>query len=90
MRALDVLADAVVGDSNPLGKATEAQFNNIFDTNVKGRAEHRPTTIAILPEDGSVVITGSTASIKGGVGMSLYGGAKAARRSMVRAWIQVG
>src|SRR3546814_20856767 len=31
-----VVANAVVGDSNPLGAITEAQLNNIFDTDVKG------------------------------------------------------
>lgn len=37
---------------------------------------------------GAVVIIGSTASIQPPSGMSMYGGAKAALRNMVRAWIQ--
>ncbi|EHR50598.1 short-chain alcohol dehydrogenase like protein [Saccharomonospora marina XMU15] len=82
-----VVANAVVGDSNPLGKITEEQFDNIFDTNVKGVLNTVQPAMALLPDDGSVVIIGSTASIKGSYGMSLYGGAKAALRSMVRAWI---
>src|SRR3546814_19986827 len=36
---------------------------------------------------GSIVIISSTASVKGAEGMSLYGGAKAALRSMVRSWL---
>src|SRR3546814_3397533 len=36
---------------------------------------------------GSIVIISSTASVKGAEGMILYGGAKAALRSMVRSWI---
>jgi NAD(P)-dependent dehydrogenase (short-subunit alcohol dehydrogenase family) len=83
-----VVANAVVGDSNPLGEITQAQFDHIFDTNVRGVLNTVQPAVPHLPETGSVVIIGSTASIKGGTGMSLYGGAKAALRSMVRAWIQ--
>lgn len=83
-----VVANAVVGDSNPLGKITEAQFDNIFGTNVKGVLNTVQPAVGLLPDNGSIVIVGSTASIKGSHGMSLYGGAKAALRSMVRAWIQ--
>jgi NAD(P)-dependent dehydrogenase (short-subunit alcohol dehydrogenase family) len=82
-----VVANAVIGDSNPIGKITEDQFNRIFNTNVKGVLYTVQPAIPLLPPGGSVVIIGSTASIKGGVGMSLYGGAKAALRNMIRAWI---
>lgn len=83
-----VVANAVIGDSNPLGQITQAQFDNIFDTNVRGVLNTVQPAVGLLPSTGSVVVVGSTASIKGGIGMSLYGGAKAALRSMIRAWIQ--
>jgi NAD(P)-dependent dehydrogenase (short-subunit alcohol dehydrogenase family) len=83
-----VVANAAIGDSNPIGEITEKQFDHIFDTNVKGVLFTVQPAIALLPPTGSVVIIGSTASIRGGIGMSLYGGAKAALRSMTRAWIQ--
>jgi NAD(P)-dependent dehydrogenase (short-subunit alcohol dehydrogenase family) len=82
-----VVANAVVGDSNPLGKITEKQFNNIFDTNVKGVLFTVQPAIAHMTSGGSIVIVSSTASVKGSEGMSLYGGAKAALRSMIRSWI---
>jgi NAD(P)-dependent dehydrogenase (short-subunit alcohol dehydrogenase family) len=83
-----VVANAGIGDSNPLGKITEKQFDRIFDTNVKGVLFTVQPAIPLLPPNGSIVIIGSTASIRGGIGMSLYGGAKAALRNMTRAWIQ--
>src|SRR3546814_731645 len=83
-----VVANAVVGDSNPLGAITEAQLNNIFDTDVKGVLFTVQPAIARMTDGGgSIVIISSTASVKGAEGMSLYGGAKAALRSMVRSWI---
>ncbi|MEW2082441.1 SDR family oxidoreductase [Streptomyces sp. NPDC005283] len=42
----------------------------------------------MLPSGGTVVIIGSTASIQPPRGMSMYGGAKAAVRNFIRAWIQ--
>jgi len=81
-----VVANAVVGDSNPLGRITEAQFNNIFDTDVKGVLFTVQPAVPLMSDGGSIVIVSSTASVKGGEGMSLYGGAKAALRSMVRTW----
>jgi NAD(P)-dependent dehydrogenase (short-subunit alcohol dehydrogenase family) len=41
-----------------------------------------------LSPGGTVVIIGSTASTRSEYGMSLYGGAKAALRQMVRTWIR--
>ncbi|RWZ54813.1 SDR family oxidoreductase [Labedella populi] len=82
-----VVANAVIGDSNPLGAITEAQFNNIFDTDVKGVLFTVQPAVARMSGSGAVVIISSTASVKGTEGMSLYGGAKAALRSMVRSWI---
>jgi NAD(P)-dependent dehydrogenase (short-subunit alcohol dehydrogenase family) len=82
-----VIANAVVGDSNPLGRITEKQFTNIFDTNVKGVLFTVQPAIAHMTRGGSIVIVSSTASVKGGEGMSLYGGAKAALRSMIRSWV---
>src|SRR3546814_8856519 len=45
-----VVANAVVGDSNPLGAITEAQLNNIFDTDVKGvlRSEEHTSELQSL------------------------------------------
>ena len=83
-----VIANAVIGDSNSLGRISEAQFDRVFGVNVKGVLFTVQPALRHLPNDGSIVIIGSTASIQPPVGMSLYGGAKAALRAMIRAWIQ--
>lgn len=83
-----VVANAGVGDSAPLGSITEKQFNHIFDIDVKGVLFTVQPAIPYLSTTGTVVIIGSTGSIQGQPGMSLYGGAKAAIRGFVRGWIQ--
>ncbi len=82
-----VVANAGVGSSAPLGQITEEQFDFIYGVNVKGVLFTVQPALPLLPGDGAVVIIGSTASIQAVYGMSLYGGSKAAIRSMVRAWI---
>lgn len=83
-----VVANAGVGDSAPLGSITEKQFDFIYGVNVKGVLFTVQPALPHMPNGGTVVIIGSTASIQPPPGMSLYGGAKAAIRNMVRTWIQ--
>jgi NAD(P)-dependent dehydrogenase (short-subunit alcohol dehydrogenase family) len=83
-----VVANAGVGASAPLGSITEQQFDFIFGVNVKGVLFTVQAAIPHLSPGGTVVIIGSTASIRSEYGMSLYGGAKAALRQMVRTWIR--
>ena len=84
-----VVANAGVGDSNPLGKITEEQFDFVYGVNVKGVLfTVQPALPLLQASGGTALIIGSTASIQPPPGMSLYGGAKAAVRAMVRTWIQ--
>lgn len=83
-----VVANVGAGNSNPLGAITEEQFDFVFGVNVKGVLFTVQPALKLMQPGGTVVIVGSTASIQPPVGMSLYGGAKAALRNMVRAWIQ--
>ncbi|HEX3611285.1 MAG TPA: SDR family oxidoreductase [Sporichthyaceae bacterium] len=83
-----VVANAGVGDSAPLGGITEDQFDLIYGVNVKGVLFTVQEALPLLPADGTVVIIGSTASVQALPGMSLYSGAKAAVRALVRGWIQ--
>lgn len=86
---LDVLvANAGVGDFAPLGAITEAHFDLIFDTNVKGVTFTVQQALPLMRHGGSIVIIGSTTSIDPGAGMSVYGASKAALRNLVRSWIQ--
>lgn len=83
-----VVANVGAGNSNPVQSITEDQFDFVFGVNVKGVLFTVQPAINLMSNGGTVVIIGSTASIQPPTGMSLYGGAKAALRNMVRAWIQ--
>ncbi|MFF0063157.1 SDR family NAD(P)-dependent oxidoreductase [Streptomyces sp. NPDC005279] len=83
-----VVANAGIGAHAPLGSITEEQFDRTFDVNAKGVLFTVQPALPLLPSGGTVVIIGSTASIQPPRGMSMYGGAKAAVRNFIRAWIQ--
>jgi NAD(P)-dependent dehydrogenase (short-subunit alcohol dehydrogenase family) len=83
-----VVANVGAGDSNDIRSITEKQFDFVFNVNVKGVLFTVQPAIGLMKDGGTIVIVGSTASIQPPTGMSLYGGAKAALRNMVRAWIQ--
>lgn len=85
---IDVLiANAGMGEVEPLGAITEASFDRLFTTNVKGTTFTVQGALPLMGEGSSVVIIGSTSSINPGPGMSVYGATKAALRSVVRSWI---
>jgi len=85
---IDVLvANAGMGEIEPLGAITEAGFDRVFATNVKGTTFTVQGALPLMGEGSSIVIIGSTSSINPGPGMSLYGATKAALRAMVRSWI---
>jgi NAD(P)-dependent dehydrogenase (short-subunit alcohol dehydrogenase family) len=83
-----VVANAGVGDGNPLGAIREEQFDHIFNVNAKGVLFTVQGALRHLRAGSTVVIIGSTASIQALPGMSMYCGSKAAVRSFVQAWIQ--
>jgi NAD(P)-dependent dehydrogenase (short-subunit alcohol dehydrogenase family) len=85
---LDVLvANAGKGELEPLGSITEASFDRLFDTNVKGVVFTVQHALPLMSPGGSIVIVGSTASISPGPGLSVYGATKAALRALVRSWV---
>ncbi|MFI6452574.1 SDR family NAD(P)-dependent oxidoreductase [Streptosporangium amethystogenes] len=83
-----VVANAGIGAHAPLASITEDEFDRTFNVNAKGVLFTVQPALPLLPPGGTVVIIGSTASIQPPRGMSMYGGAKAAVRTFVRAWIQ--
>lgn len=83
-----VVANAGVGASAPFGDITEEQFDFIFGVNAKGVLFTAQAALPALEPGGTIVVIGSTASIQPPVGMTLYGGSKAAVRNFVRVWIQ--
>ncbi|WP_313516933.1 SDR family oxidoreductase [Pseudomonas sp.] len=85
---IDVLvANAGMGEVEPLGSITEAYFDRVFNTNVKGVTFTVQGALALMGKGSSVVIIGSTASIDPGPGLSVYGATKAALRALVRSWV---
>lgn len=84
---LDVLfANAGGGDMLPLGQITEAHFDRIFGTNVRGVLFTVQKALPLLRKGSSVILTGSTAAVKGTANFSVYSASKAALRSLVRSW----
>jgi NAD(P)-dependent dehydrogenase (short-subunit alcohol dehydrogenase family) len=85
---IDILfASAGVGDFNiPLGSITEANFDNTFNVNVRGTLFTVQKALPVMRDGGSIIMTGSIASVKGFPGMSVYNASKAAIRSFARTW----
>ena len=68
----------------PLEQTTEATFDEMFNLNAKGPFFAVQKLAPLITRGGSVVLTTSTANIKGMPMIAAYGGAKAALRSFAR------
>lgn len=85
---IDVLmANAGGGDFAPLGSITEEQYERTFGTNVKGTIFTVQKALPLLKDGASVILTGSTTSIKGTAAFSIYSATKAAVRNLARSWM---
>ncbi|QUS42017.1 SDR family oxidoreductase [Tardiphaga alba] len=85
---IDVLfVNAGGGSMLPLGQITEQQYADTFDRNVKGVLFTVQKALPLLQDGASVILTGSTAGIKGTPAFSVYAASKAAVRSFARNWI---
>ncbi|MXG38037.1 SDR family NAD(P)-dependent oxidoreductase, partial [Escherichia coli] len=84
---LDILfANAGGGDMLPLGAITEEQFDRIFGTNVRGVLFTVQKALPLLVTGSSIILTGSTVSVKGTANFSVYSASKAAVRNFARSW----
>jgi NAD(P)-dependent dehydrogenase (short-subunit alcohol dehydrogenase family) len=84
---IDVLfANAGVAEFAPLGKITEEHFDKIFGINVRGTLFTVQKALPLLNDGGSIILTGSVASVKGTPAFGVYGASKAAIRCFVRGW----
>jgi NAD(P)-dependent dehydrogenase (short-subunit alcohol dehydrogenase family) len=81
-----VFANAGVGELAPLEGVTEEHFDKIFNVNVKGTLFTVQKALPILNDGGSIILTGSVASVKGTEAFAVYGASKAAIRNFVRGW----
>ena len=82
-----VFANAGGGDMLALGSITEEHFDRIFGTNVKGVLFTVQKALPLLKDGGSIILTGSTTSLKGTENFSVYSASKAAVRNFARSWL---
>src|SRR5882724_10202838 len=84
---LDILfANAGGGSFAPIGSITEEQYDQTFNTNVKGLLFTVQKALPLIPDGGSIILNASIVSIKGMEAFSVYSATKAAVRSFARTW----
>jgi NAD(P)-dependent dehydrogenase (short-subunit alcohol dehydrogenase family) len=81
-----VFANAGVGEVVPFGTVSAEHFDRVFNVNVRGTLFTVQKALTLLKDGGSIILTGSIASVKGLPGFGVYGASKAAIRSFVRTW----
>ncbi|KAA0112684.1 SDR family oxidoreductase [Methylobacterium sp. P1-11] len=82
-----IFANAGGGSFAPLGAITEAHYQSIFDTNVKGVLFTVQKALPLLRDGAAIVLTGSTTGSSGTPAFSVYSATKAAVRNFARSWI---
>jgi NAD(P)-dependent dehydrogenase (short-subunit alcohol dehydrogenase family) len=84
---IDVLyANAGIYEFTPFGTITEDAYDKMFDINVKGVLFTVQQAVPLMPDGGSIILTGSVAGSKGFEAATVYGATKAAIRSFARSW----
>src|SRR5580658_2258285 len=81
-----VFANAGVGEFLATDAMTEAHLDATFDVNVKGTLFTVQKALPLFNEGGSIILTGSIATVKGIPAFGVYSASKAAIRSFVRTW----
>jgi NAD(P)-dependent dehydrogenase (short-subunit alcohol dehydrogenase family) len=85
---IDVLfASAGRGEAAKLGEITEQHFDAAFGLNVRGTLFAVQKALPLFNDGGSILMTGSVASVKGFPGFGVYAASKAALRSFARTWL---
>jgi NAD(P)-dependent dehydrogenase (short-subunit alcohol dehydrogenase family) len=86
--SIDVLwASAGAGDPGKLGEITEQQFDNAFSLNAKGTLFTVQKALPLFNDGGSILMTGSNASLRGYPEWSVYAGSKAVQLAYARVWV---
>lgn len=81
-----VFANAGIGELMPLEAVTTEHYEKIFGVNVRGALFTVQKALHLMPDGGSVVLTGSVAGSSGTQNFSVYSATKAAIRSFARTW----
>jgi NAD(P)-dependent dehydrogenase (short-subunit alcohol dehydrogenase family) len=86
--SIDVLwASAGMGEPAVLGEITEEQFHRAFWLNARGTLFTVQKALPLINDNGSIVMTGSNASLGAFPGWSLYAGSKAVQQAWARVWL---
>ncbi|MEU3465001.1 SDR family oxidoreductase [Streptomyces sp. NPDC006733] len=86
--SIDVLwASAGMGEQGKLGEITEEQFDRAFSLNARGTLFTVQKALPLFNDGGSILMTGSNASLKGFPGWSVYAGSKAVQQAWARVWL---
>jgi NAD(P)-dependent dehydrogenase (short-subunit alcohol dehydrogenase family) len=85
---IDILfASAGQGEFATLEQVTEEHFDKTFGLNVRGTLFTVQKALPLFNNDGSIIMNGSIASIKGFPAFGVYSASKAAVRSFARTWL---
>lgn len=85
---LDVLwASAGGGEPALLGEITEAQFDTWFGLNARGTLFTVQKALPLFNDGGSILMTGSNASLGAFPGWTVYAGSKAVQQAWARVWL---
>jgi len=86
--SIDVLwASAGMGEPAVLGEITEEQFDRAFRLNARGTLFTVQKALPLMNDNGSILMTGSNASLGAFPGWSLYAGSKAVQQAWARVWL---
>jgi NAD(P)-dependent dehydrogenase (short-subunit alcohol dehydrogenase family) len=86
--SIDVLwAHAGMGEPAALGEITEEQFDRAFSLNARGTLFTVQKALPLINDHGSILMTGSNASLGAFPGWSLYAGSKAVQQAWARIWM---
>ena len=77
-------ASAGGGEPAPLGEITEAQFDTWFGLNARGTLFTVQKALPLFNDGGSILMTGSNASLGAFPGWSVYAGSKAVQQAWAR------
>lgn len=86
--SIDILyASAGMGEPMPIGEITLDHYDRQFNLNTRGTLFTVNKAIPLFNDGGSILMTGSIASVKGWPGWSVYAASKAALHAFARGWV---
>jgi NAD(P)-dependent dehydrogenase (short-subunit alcohol dehydrogenase family) len=86
--AIDVLwASAGAGEQRMLGEITAEHFDAAFGLNARGTLFAVQKALPLFNDGGSILMTGSNASLGGFPGWSVYAASKAVQQAYARVWL---